>query len=59
MKTSRSSSPRKVAATNQRAAFIAAARAAECDEDEGRFGDRLRKIAHAKPAPKPSKSKRK
>lgn len=30
--------------------FKEAARAAECDEDEGRWEERLRKVAHQKPS---------
>lgn len=43
-------------AVDQRKAFIAAARAAEVDEDEGRWEQRLKKVA--KPPAKPSKPKR-
>ena len=33
------------ATASQRRAFVAAARAAECDQDEGRFEAKLKKIA--------------
>ncbi len=35
----------------QREKFEKAAREAECDEDESRWDERLKKVAKAKPAP--------
>ena len=52
--------PKKVAdSSQQRKKFIAAARAAECDESEAAFDGKLRKVATAKPKalPKQKRSK--
>lgn len=45
---------------SQHDAFIAAARAAECDEDPAAFDAKMRAMVKVKPAPKrpPSKPKR-
>ena len=39
--------------TEQHKRFIETARALECDEDKERFEEKLKRIATAKPAPKP------
>lgn len=38
----------------QRKRFVETARALECDEDKGRFEEKLSRIARAKPATKPA-----
>jgi hypothetical protein len=40
-------------ATPQRSKFEALARELECDEDEGAFDERLKRLAKAEPKPKP------
>jgi hypothetical protein len=41
---------------DQKAEFVRAARAAECDEDEGRFRERLARVV--KPDQKPAEKKK-
>ncbi len=41
--------------TEQHQRFIETARALECDEDKERFEEKLKRIATAKPKPKPKK----
>lgn len=45
-------------AKTQSGSFAAAARAAECDEDEKAFEARLKKVAKANPAPSKAAAKK-
>jgi hypothetical protein len=49
----RTKNPETKANADQHKRFIDTAHALECDEDQERFEEKLRKIAKAKPATKP------
>ena len=59
MTKSRSSGDHQVTppANSQRERFIETARELGCDEDEAAFDEKLKRIATAKPKPKPSNKK--